>query len=78
MYGSHTDAQPKPPWAKNSGGLLGLGVDGIVERSSSRPKGVLTYDLVIPDGSDVPVGGLVEGARHWSAKGPKGMMVRRG
>jgi hypothetical protein len=53
-------------------------VDGTADRSSSGPEGVLTYDLVMPDGSGVPVGGLVEGARHWSAKGPKGMVVRRG
>lgn len=78
MYESHTEAQPKPPCAKKRGGLLGFGLEGMAESSSSGPEGVLMYDLFIPGGRGVPAGGLGFGACHWRAKGPKGMMLRRG
>ena len=66
------EAQPKPPWAKKRGGLV-VGEEGSARRSSRGPSRVATLRRVMPAGRGGGDGGLGEGARHWRAKGPKGI-----
>jgi hypothetical protein len=72
---SQTDAQPKPPWAKNRGGLVDMEVEGAAKSSSRGPEGVRTYVRSMPSGSGFPRGGFGDGARHCRAKGPNGIVM---
>jgi hypothetical protein len=51
-----------------------VGLDGRAERSSRGPEGVGMNVRVMPLGNGVGRGGLGVGARHWRAKGPKGIV----
>jgi hypothetical protein len=51
-----------------------VGLDGSAVRSSRGPEGVGMIVRVMPLGNGVGRGGLGVGARHWRAKGPKGIV----